>query len=263
MRLLVFAALAFGCGKDKETQEPVDDRYQDGYDEGFAEGEESGLQQGRDEGFDNGQQEGYESGFESGYDSGYDDGYDGGYESGYEEGLAEGVMDPGWDLYTAGDYPGACSSFLNEASESEITDALAVGLGWCNLRQAQGMLASSWFEMAVAINEDNLDGWVGLASASMLLKDFALAGHAIEQTLLGDSGYTCDFEAIDANSLLTTQILMLLFERDMSGASIALSELDPTHQLVPLDSTSWIVDSVSYDSFQRAMIAKLNSMGGI
>ena len=98
MRLLVCLAFAIGCGKDKETQEPVDDRYQDGYDEGFAEGEESGLQQGRDEGFDNGQQEGY--------------------ESGYEDGLAEGVMDPGWDLYGADDYAGACSSFLNEASET-------------------------------------------------------------------------------------------------------------------------------------------------
>jgi hypothetical protein len=172
-------------------------------------------------------------------------------------------MDPGWDLYDAGDYAGACSSFLIEASETGIDDALAVGLGWCNLRQAEGMLASSWFEMAVAINEDNLDGWVGLASASMLVKDFDLADHAIEQALLGDSGYTCDFEDIDADSLLTTQVLMLLFERDMSGASIALSELDPTHQLLPLDSTSWIVDSVSYDSFQRAVIAKLNSMGGI
>ena len=93
--------------------------------------------------------------------------------------------------------------------------------------------------------------------------NFELADHAIEQVLLEDSGYTCEFEDIDTDSLLTTQVLILLFERDMSGASIALSELDPTHQLVPLDSTSWIVDSVSYDSFQRAVIAKLNSMGGI
>ena len=48
---------------------------------------------------------------------------------------------------------------------------------------------------------------------------------------------------------------------DEVGASIALLDIDDTHDLVPSDSSSWEVDATAYPSFQRAVIAKLVSMG--
>ena len=264
MRFVLFV-FAISCTKKETTEKD----YQQGYDEGYNEGTEAGQAQGQQQGFDSGYEEGFEAGFEDGYedglgdgfDSGYEEGLEDGYEDGYEDGLGS-TVDAGWDLYAAGEYADACSSFFHEAYENGFDQNVAVGLGWCHLRQAETLLAASWFELAVAIDPTSQDGWVGLSSSAMLMHDFQLSSHAIDQALLLDPNYSCSFEAIDADSLRVAQVLNLLFDQDPVGASIVLTELEPV-PILPLDATTWTIDGTAYHSFQRAVIAKLQQLGGI
>ena len=251
MITLLGALLSLGCGAEKTAENNTSDRYQEGYDEGYGEGFSTGYDSGRQDGFEEGSQQGYDSGYQAGS------------EDGYDEGVNDSTPEAAWDLYATGDYAGACSSFFHQSSQNGIDADTAVGLGWCHLRQSQVLLASSWFEMAVAIDATSHDGWAGLGSAALLLHDFDLVSHAVDQTLMLNPSYSCSFEDIDAESLQVAQILSLLFTQDTAGASIFLSDIDPTHGIVPLDSTSWVVDSASYSSFQRAVLAKLHSIGGI
>ena len=249
--MFLFFAFAIGCQDGKSSSEPSSDRYQEGYDDGYEEGFGVGYDSGEQQGYQEGQQDGYDSGFQQGYDSGYTQGYDDG---------SEVDVEPGWDLYASGDYEGACSSFFYQASQFGFELDIAIGLGWCHLRQVEPLLAASWFELAIAIDESSQDAWVGLGSASMLLNDFDLTAHAIDQALVLDPNYSCAFESIDSTSLQVAQILVLLFAQDTAGVSIYLSELDPNHGLVAIDSSSWVVDSIEYSSFQRAVIAKLQAL---
>ena len=231
------------------------DRYQEGYDEGYDEGFSTG--------YDSGRQDGFEEGYDSGYSDGYDSGQEDGYNSGYEDGVNDSIPPSGWDLYADGEYTQACASFFYEAGQNGMNAELSVGLGWCHLRQAEVLLAASWFEMAIAMDPSSQDGWAGLSSAALLMHDFDLVSHAVDQTLTLNPTYSCVFESIDETSLQVAQVLALLFTKDTAGVSIFLSDLDPNHGLVALDSSSWSVDSTSYSSFQRAVVAKLHSIGGI
>ena len=274
MIVLLGTVLSMGCSdksSDEPDVEPSPDRYQEGYDDGYEDGVtagyDSGQQDGFEDGYSSGQQDGFEDGYDSGYAEGYDSGYENGSEDGYNNGYEDGVNDstplPGWDLYANGEYAAACESFFYEASQTGMNADNAIGLGWCHLRQAEALLAASWFEMAVAIDASSQDGWAGLSSAALMMHDFELVAHAVDQTLTLNPTYTCSFEAIDETSLQVAQILALLFTQDTAGVSIFLTDLDPNHGLVALDSSSWNVDAIAYTSFQHAVIAKLHSLGGI
>lgn len=250
---MVALALLFACSGDKH-QEELDEQYQLGYENGQNEGYEAGSSSGYDSGYAEGASEGYDSGLEEGYDSGYSEGYD----DGYEEAI---TVEDGWDLYQQGSFAEACTSFMYDGYENGITTDNANGLGWCSLRQFQVELAIQWFEIALTMDDTNEDAYAGLSSAAMMNHDFEYTISCIDDVLDINPQYASTIEAIDATSLSTAKVLAYVLSGNEVGASIALLDMDETHDLLPSDSSTWEVDSTAYPSFQRAVIAKLVSMG--
>ena len=250
---MVALALLFACSGDKH-QEELDEQYQLGYENGQNEGYEAGSSSGYDSGYAEGASEGYDSGLEEGYDSGYSEGYDDGYEEAT-------TVEDGWDLYQQGSFTEACTSFMYDGYENGITTDNANGLGWCSLRQFQADLAMQWFEIALTMDDTNEDAYAGLSSAAMMNHDFEYTISCIDDVLDINPQYASTIEAIDSTSLSSAKVLAYLLSGNEVGASIALLDMDETHDLLPSDSSTWEVDSTAYPSFQRAVIAKLVSMG--
>ncbi|MAA78036.1 MAG: hypothetical protein CL916_02165 [Deltaproteobacteria bacterium] len=270
---MVALAFIFACSGDKHQQE-LDEQYQQGYESGQNEGYDSGLQDGLSQGYDSGVQDGlsegydsgvidgYDSGLSEGYDSGLGDGYDEGYSEGYDDGYEEAMtVEDGWTLYQQGSFEEACTSFMYDGYENGITTDNANGLGWCSLRQFQAEIAIQWFEIALTMDDTNEDAYAGLSSATMITHDFDYTISSIDDLLDLNPQYSSSIETIDSTSLSTAKVLAYVFSGDEVGASIALLDMDDTHDLVPSDSSSWEVDATAYPSFQRAVIAKLVSMG--
>ena len=246
---MVALAFIFACSGDKHQQE-LDEQYQLGYENGQNEGYEEGSSSG----YDSGYTEGYDSGLEEGYDSGYSEGYDDGYEEAT-------TVEDGWNLYQQGSFAEACTSFMYDGYENGITTDNANGLGWCSLRQFQVELSIQWFEIALTMDDTNEDAYAGLSSAAMMNHDFEYTISCIDDVLDINPQYASTIEAIDATSLSTAKVLAYVLSGNEVGASIALLDMDETHDLLPSDSSTWEVDSTAYPSFQRAVIAKLVSMG--
>ena len=113
------------------------------------------------------------------------------------------------------------------------------------------------------MDESYEDAWVGFSSASMLMHSYQDAIDAIDQVLILNPTYISTVESIDASSLHTAHVLAHLFQRNSAAVAISLAELDPTHDLQPLNRSSWVVDGTAYSSFQHAVIAKLQLLGAI
>ena len=246
---MIALAVIFACSGDKHQQE-LEEQYQLGY--------ESGQNEGYEEGSNSGYTEGYDSGLEEGLSEGYDSGYEEGYDDGYEEAT---TVEDGWTLYQQGSFAEACTSFMYDGYENGITTDNANGLGWCSLRQFQVELSIQWFEIALTMDDTNEDAYAGLSSAAMMGHDFEYSISNIDNLLDMNPQYSSTVEAIDFTSLATAKVLAYLLSGNEVGASIALLELDETHSLLPSDSSTWEVDATVYSSFQRAVIAKLVSMG--
>jgi len=164
-------------------------------------------------------------------------------------------------LYEQGSFAEACTSFMYDGYENGITTNNANGLGWCSLRQFQIELSIQWFEIALTMDDTNEDAYAGLASATMMNHDFDYTISNIDDLLELNPQYSSSVESIDSTSLSSAKVLAYIFSGDEVGASIALLDIDDTHDLLPSDSSSWEVDATDYPSFQRAVIAKLVSMG--
>ena len=245
--MLMYPIFIFACNGEKHAQE-VEESYQNGQNDGYN----SGYQDGQDEGF--------QDGYDVGLDTGYEDGYEEGYQDGYEEAT---TIQSGWELYADGSYNQACSSFLYDASNNGLQTDNANGLGWCHLRTWELEIASYWFEMAIALDETHEDAWVGLSSARMLTHDYEGAITAIDHVLWLNPSYSSSFEPIDERSLFTAHVLAQVFLKNDAAAAISLQDLDPNHNLQPLNPESWVIDNTTYPSFQQAIIAKLSQLGEI
>ena len=258
---MIGIAFLFACSGDKHQQE-LDDQYQLGYENGQNEGYEEGSSSGYDSGYAEGSSDGYDSGLEEGLSEGYDSGYSEGYDDGYDEGYEEATtVEDGWSLYQQGSFADACTSFMYDGYENGITTDNANGLGWCSLRQFQVEIAIQWFEIALTMDDTNEEAYAGLSSAAMMNHDFEYTISNIDDLLTMNPQYASNIEAIDATSLSTAKILAYILSGNEVGASIALLDMDEAHNLLPSDSSTWEVDSTAYPSFQRAVIAKLASMG--
>ena len=164
-----------------------------------------------------------------------------------------------WFSYAQGDYAGACSGFdALLAADAADVDALR-GKAWCTLKQLQGAAAVTAFEALLAVDSTVTDGWVGLSAAFSLTGDHLDAANAAQSALDLDASYSSDHDDLDAEDVRLALARALVLGGDFIGSERALDELSTSHGLNMHNPESWAVGTDSWDSYQLAALAYLQS----
>lgn len=169
------------------------------------------------------------------------------------------VGPPPWISYAQGDYAGACSGFdALLAVDAADADAL-LGKAWCTLKQLQGAAAVTAFQALLAVDSTVTDGWVGLSAAFSLTGDHLDAANAAQSALDLDASYSSVHDDLDAEDVRLALARALVLGGDFIGAERALNELSTSHGLNMHDLETWAVGTASWDSYQLAALAYLQS----
>ncbi len=164
-----------------------------------------------------------------------------------------------WLIYAQGDYAGACSGFdALLAADAADVDALR-GKAWCTLKQLQGAAAVTAFQALLAVDSTVADGWVGLSAAFSLTGDHLDAADAAQSALDLDASYSSDHDGLDAEDVRVALARALVLGGDLIGSERALDELSTSHGLNMHDPESWAFGTESWDSYQVAALAYLQS----
>lgn len=176
---------------------------------------------------------------------------------------AEEFTAEGWRLFEADDFAGAKPNF-SQALARDINFADAYnGRGWCNLFLDLEDEAISDFDTANAKGLSKPDANVGLSAIYVGCQEFTKAITNAKTALFMDSTY--QFSHKTSIDYLDLHLILAQAYYGIGGAYLDSAQqevdyLNPDNNLDPAQSTTWIVNGVTYVSYAEALLKEIQRL---
>ena len=166
------------------------------------------------------------------------------------------LLSCGWDAFENGYFLQAASYFDQVIQFDSLNAECFTGLGWSIMRIDSLDSSITSFNNALNINEEYIDALAGLVLALYKKGEDLSVTLFGEQVLLQDSVYVFEhdtsFNYEDIHLILADSYNLLGIIED---AQIQVDFIFPENGLVPDDSTSWVVDNITYSTYEEALTA--------
>ncbi len=183
----------------------------------------------------------------------------GGYPTGYDptpQPNVEQMVIDGWSYFTMDSLNNA-NNLFNEALKNDSANVGAhVGKGWSLLLMQQGDKDSSGFHLQKGIADSlwKLDAHCGLAVVNFIRTQYASVLSPVNTVLSESPTYVFGYkQSVDWKDLIIIKAQVQYFEKDYWNAWQTLDNLSHEFDLDPDASETWVVQSVTYYSFEAAL----------
>lgn len=184
---------------------------------------------------------------------------------------ADGFTDRGWDEFEDGDLEAALADFASAIALDPAHGAAYTGQGWARMGLAGSAgdmnTAVQSFDNAEARGETGADNLAGRAAAH-LGRGTAGAADAIADAAAARAAatnYTFPYRSsFDTDDLFLIEAFALASQGDFDGAVAAADEVEGLSSgIVESSSATWVVDGITYPTFEGAALAWLNKVSGL
>ena len=166
------------------------------------------------------------------------------------------LLSYGWDAFENGYFLQAAGYFDRYIQLDSLNAECFTGLGWSIMRIDSLDSSITSFNNALNINEEYIDALAGLVLALYKKGEDLSVTLFGEQVLLQDSVYVFEhdtsFNYEDIHLTLADSYNLLGMRED---AQIQVDFIFPENGLVPDDSASWVVDNITYSTYEEALTA--------
>lgn len=183
----------------------------------------------------------------------------GGYPAGYNPASQVDVtklVTDAW-AYFSTDSLDAANNLFNEALEQDTASVAAhVGKGWTLLLMQQGNKDSSGFHLQKGVADSlwKLDSHCGLAVVNFIQNDYENVISPVNVVLSESPAYVFGYKQnVNWRDLIIIKAQVQYFRNDYETAWNTLSKLSHEFNLDPDASETWIVQEVTYYSFEAAL----------
>lgn len=168
----------------------------------------------------------------------------------------ENLISYGWDAFETGNYSDAEDYFHKYIQFYSTSVEGFTGLGWCQLKlDSLENSINSFFE-ALDINEGYINALSGLILSLYQTRDdisVTIYGKQLfEQDSLYEFEHDTSFNYEDIYLILADSYNLLGMMKD---AQIQVDFIFPENGLVPGNSASWVVDNITYSTYEEALTA--------
>ena len=174
---------------------------------------------------------------------------------------AEELLDSGWANFEAGDYAQAINDFEDAISEnSSLTEAYS-GIGWSQLRLDRIDDAENNFQTALDRNYAGKEVLAGLAAISLAKEEYMAAIGYAESILNIDPDWVFVHDSsVDYRDVWLLVAIANFHEGNFAEVESAIKNFDNSFSISENSPSTWVVGTVSYDSYEEAIAAYLLSI---
>ena len=186
-------------------------------------------------------------------------------DNGEEPGIivAEELIASGWVNFESEDYSAAVGDFNLALDEDSTALEAYSGIGWSQIRLDQIDSAQINFIVALDRNYAGKEILAGLAAISLANEEYTIAIVHAKSILSTDADWVFEHDnSIDYNDLWLIVAIAYFHEGDFTEMEAAILNIDSTYSIDENDSATWIVGSNSFNSYQEAVAAYLQQIGG-
>ena len=180
---------------------------------------------------------------------------------GEPEATAGELINSGWVNFEAGDYSTAISEFNSAIAKDASAFEAYSGIGWSQIRLDQIVDAETNFLTALNGNYAGKELLAGLAAISLANEEYAAAIGYAESILNIDPDWVFEHDnTVDFKDVWLLVATAYFHEGDFAEVEAAILKIDSTYSINGNNSATWIVGTNSYNSYQEAVAAYLQSL---
>ena len=180
---------------------------------------------------------------------------------GEPEGTAGELINSGWVNFEIGEYLKAIEDFNSAISKDASAAEAYSGIGWSRIRLDMIDAAQTGFLTALDGNYAGKETLAGLAAISLAKEKYTVAIGYAESILNIDPDWIFEHDnTIDFKDVWYIVAIAYFHEGDFAEVEAAILKIDSSYSIDENDSATWIVGTNSYNSFQEAVAAYLQSL---
>ena len=173
------------------------------------------------------------------------------------------LMTRGWQYFSSEEYVSAVATFQRAIDLNSTADALTA-LGWAFLLADSLERAEELFTQALALDPALNDARAGRAAARRSLLDYPNAINDSQEVFDSSADYVFSQKSsYDYRDLLIIIAQSAYALAEYSTAQEAINILDPSNNLSPEESATWVVVNIHYNTYQEALLMTIERLEGM
>ena len=180
---------------------------------------------------------------------------------GEPEGTAGELINSGWIYFETGEYLNAIDDFNSALTKDASASEAYSGIGWSRIRLDMIDDARASFLTALDGNYAGKELLAGLAAISLANEEYAAAIGYAESILNIDPDWIFEHDnTVDYKDVWLVVAIAYFHEGDFIEVEAAILKIDSSYSIDENDSATWVVGTNSYNSYQEAVAAYLQSL---
>lgn len=176
-------------------------------------------------------------------------------------GSAEELITSGWVKFEAGNYTLAVTDFNSAIAKDASAFEAYSGIGWSQIRLDQIDEAETNFLTALNGNYAGKELLAALAAISLVTEEYTTAIGYAESILNIDPDWLFEHDnSIDFKDVWFVVAIAYFHEGDFAEVEKAILKIDSAYSISENDSDTWVVGTNSYNSYQEAVAAYLQTL---
>ena len=177
------------------------------------------------------------------------------------EATAGELINSGWLKFEAGEYSSAVSDFNSAITKDASAFEAYSGIGWSQIRLDQIDDAETNYLTALNGNYAGKELLAGLAAISLANEEYTTAIGFAESILNIDPDWIFEHDnTVDYKDVWYVVAIAYFHEGDFTEVEAAILKIDSSYSIDENDSATWNVGTNSYNSYQEAVAAYLQSL---
>ena len=183
-------------------------------------------------------------------------------ENGGEPELTAGeLINSGWVNFEIGEYLIAIEDFNSAISKDASASEAYSGIGWSRIRLDMIDEAQIGFLTALDGNYAGKETLAGLAAISLVTEEYTTAIGFAESILNIDPDWIFEHDnSIDYKDVWLIVATAYFHEGNFAEVEAAILKIDSSYSIDQNNSATWIAGTNSYNSYQEAVAAYLQSL---
>ena len=171
------------------------------------------------------------------------------------------LINSGWIYFETGKYLNAIEDFNSALTKDASVFEAYSGIGWSQIRLDQIDDAEVNYQTALNGNYAGKEVLAGLAAISLANEEYTAAIGYAESILNIDPDWVFEHDNfIDYRDVWFVVAIAYFHEGDFAEVELAILKIDSSYSIDENDSATWIVGTNSYNSYQEAVAAYLQSL---
>ncbi len=161
----------------------------------------------------------------------------------------------GWRHFSDGDYANALTAFETAMQGNATYGEAFVGRGWCYIRLENLASALTDFDTGLGFDNTILVGYAGRALTHLAQQSYSEAIADARVVIDADSVYQFSYDT-NIDHILVRLVLVQAYyaTQDYESAQAQCNKIDPNNGLDPVLPGSWVVNGVTYGSYNEALL---------